>query len=424
MKKKFLILTFILFGLLLTMVCPTFASWQYVESEGESTTSSTSYQTKVKLVSDTTGYHLIALSWEIGNINASDFAQARVTWNGSVTSEFSEEMWGTSTYYRTYATHFIANLAVNDSIKIEYRTSNGAETPARIKRARIVAIPLESGSYDYVEGSDATNLTTTWTDVASLSVQPATAGDYLIIGSLDLGPNSTNRNGKARMNLDGTTWDSTSAEGEDSQDRVAFFSARIVNLNTDQHTIKIEARSDAGSATDIYNPRISVIRLTDAFGDFSQAESLGEASTTNGNDSWLNRVDHHYTPPTAGNYLVMGSSLLKITASTSVIPEHRWTLDGVEQNKFITPVADNTDYLPHVGLRRFNWDTSAKTLQLDYTKNSSGTQPVYIKFARILTLSEAPMFLSMPPLWIQGTEPDHLRLILIILRQGYMMLPL
>jgi len=360
-----------------------------VESEGESTTSSTSYQTKVKLVSDATGYHLIILSWEIGNTSTSYFAQARVTLNGSVNSEFSEEMWGASAYYRTYATHFIANLAVNDSIKIEYRTSDAGGT-TRIKRARIVAIPLESGNYDYVQTLNVLNLPTTWTNVASLNIQPATPGDYLIIGSLELRPDSTNTNGEARMNLDGSTWDSTSVVGENNLDRVAFFSARIVNLNTDQHTIRIQARSDAGSATDLYHPRISVIRLTDVFGDFSQAENLGEASTTNVNDNWVNRVDHRYTPPVAGNYLVMGSSLLKTIASTSVIPEHRWTLDGVEQNKFITPVADNTDYLPHVGLRKFNWDTSEKTLQLDYTKNSNGTETVYIKFARILTLSEAP----------------------------------
>src|SRR3990170_1568368 len=389
MKSKFLLLTVILSVLFFAQAHPVFGRWQYVESEGEATTSSTSYQTKAKLVSDTTGYHLIIASWEIGNNSASNFAQARVTLNDAVASGFSEEMWDGSTYYRTYATHFITNLAVNYSIKIEYRTDNAAAI-TRIKRARIVAIPLLSGTYNYVVGVNTLNLTTSWTNVASLSVQPTTAGDYLIIGSLELSANSISANGEARMYLDGATWDSTSAEGEDVQDRIAFFSARIVNLNTNLHTIRIEARSDAGSSTDIYDPRISVIRLTDVFRSFSQAENLGEASTTNGNDNWVNRVTHNYTPPITGNYLVIASSLLRTIASTAVVPEHRWTVAGTEQNKFITPVADNTDYLPHLGLRRFNWDPTQKTLQLDYTKNSSGTEAVYIKHARILTVSEAP----------------------------------
>jgi hypothetical protein len=37
MKKKFFALSFLLFGLLFIQICPAFASWQYVESEGEST---------------------------------------------------------------------------------------------------------------------------------------------------------------------------------------------------------------------------------------------------------------------------------------------------------------------------------------------------------------------------------------------------
>ncbi|MCK4403592.1 MAG: hypothetical protein KAW02_00755, partial [candidate division Zixibacteria bacterium] len=66
MKRGFFILFVFLVSFLATGISPAWGEWQYVESEGESTTSSTSYQTKVKLVSDSTGYHLIILSWEIG----------------------------------------------------------------------------------------------------------------------------------------------------------------------------------------------------------------------------------------------------------------------------------------------------------------------------------------------------------------------
>ena len=356
MKRGIFVFLIVVVICLLPGASSALATWQYVESEGESTTSSTTYQTKTRLVSDTSGYHLIIASWEIGHTGATDYAQARVTLNDSTVSEFSEEMWDEAAFFRTYATHFVANLAVNDSIKIEYQTSNAADT-TRIQRARIVAVPLESGGYDYLEESSSLNLDTTWSSLCSLSIQPAAVGDYLIIGSLELRANHTDRNGEARMNLDGSTWDSTSAEGEDVLDRVAFFSARIVSLNTNQHTVEIEARSDTGSTADAYHPRISVIRLTDMFGYFSQADSSGEASTTNGSDNWVNRVDHSYTPPSSGNYLVIASSLLQTLGSPSIIGEHRWTLDGVEQNKFITPVADNGDYLPHVGMRRLSWDT-------------------------------------------------------------------
>ena len=94
MKRNFFTLSFLLFGLLFIHVYSAFGNWQYVESEGETTTSSTSYQTKVKLVSDSTGYHLIILSWEIGNTSTRRYAQARVTLNDSVTSEFGAGLGG------------------------------------------------------------------------------------------------------------------------------------------------------------------------------------------------------------------------------------------------------------------------------------------------------------------------------------------
>jgi hypothetical protein len=402
MKRKFFILVFLVFGLLFIRICPALGNWQYGESEAETTTTSTSWVTKVSLISNSGGYHLMLAGWEMGNSGDTSYALTRVLWNASVVDDFSMETFDGTNRYRTFAVHSILNLAAGDSIKIQYGTNNSSFA-TRIKRARILLIPLSGVEYNTGTGLGVINLGTSWSNVATVTITPATAGDYLIVGSLGLKPNSTTTSGEARIELDGaSTWDLVTMEGKDVSDKIGYLSTRVLNLNATSHTIRLQARSDEGTATDITKPRISVIRLTKTFNDFSQTEQTDEDTTTNGGDNWVNRVTHLPTPKNAGSYLVLCHSLLKSIPDTLVIPEHRWTENGVEQNKFFDVLNDSTDYLPNIGFRVFSWDATQKTLGIDFTKSTSGTEPVYIKDARLITLSEelytgAPVLDSIGP---------------------------
>jgi len=413
MKRGIFILTFVFIGFLSAVVSPAWGSWQYVESETETTTTSTSYVTKVQTVVASSGYHLIMASWELGINDTASFALCRVMRNSTAIGDYSLQTFDGSSRFRDFAFHSILSLTAGDTIKITYATNN-ASFVARIKRARIALLPLTGMEYGTTLGMNMLNLNTNWVNASSVSVTPTTAGDYLVLASVELKPNSTIYSGECRVDLDGaTTWDLATMEGKSTSDKVSYFSARIVNLSASAHTLRLQAHSDEDAATDITSPRISVIRLTNKFNDFSQGEQLGLDSTTNGADNWVNRLTHVHTPFQPGSYLVLGRSHLNSIPDTSVIPENRWTLNGQEQNKFIDVLKDSTDFLPLMGFRVFSWNGAPETLKVDFSKNSSGSQTVYIRNARIITMSEQ-LYTGFPVLDSIGpkslVEGDTLRL--------------
>ncbi|MCK4428683.1 MAG: hypothetical protein KAW16_09385, partial [candidate division Zixibacteria bacterium] len=181
MKRKIFIITFLLFGFLFSRVCPAFGNWQYVESDAETTTTSTSWVTKVQSVSDSDGSHLIFAGWEMGNSGDTSFALARVLWNSTEIDDFTIETFDGTNRYRTFAVHSILNLTEGDTIKIQYSTSD-LNFATRIKRARILLLPLSGIEYNTNTNLSSLNLGTSWSNMATVNITPSTAGDYLVLG--------------------------------------------------------------------------------------------------------------------------------------------------------------------------------------------------------------------------------------------------
>lgn len=388
MKRGILILAFVIIGFLGWGTSFAWGSWQYAESETETTTTSTSYVTKVQEAATSSGTYLILASWELGINDTAAFVLSRVVHNTTTIGDYTLQTFDGSTRYRTFAFHSLLSLAAGDTIKITYATNNDLYS-ARIKRARILLIPLNGMEYATGTGLNVMNLGTTWSNAASTSITPATAGDYLVIASVDIRPNSSVASGECQVDLDGSsTWDLMTMEGKSTSDRVPYFSARVVHLSASAHTLWLQARSAEGAATDIFSPRISVIRLSRNFNDFSQGELLAEDSTTTGTDNWVNRLSQVHYPFQPGRYLVLGSSFVKSLPDISVIPEQRWTAGGQEENKFLGIMKDSTDFLPFVGFKVFNWNSAPETLKVDYTKYSSGSEWVHIRDARMMAISE------------------------------------
>ena len=388
MKRGILILAFIIIGFLVWGTSFAWGSWQYAESEVETTTTSTSYVTKVQQVANSSGTYLILAAWELGINDTTAFVLSRVVHNTTTLGDYTLQTFDGSIRYRTFGFHSLLSLAAGDTIKITYATNNALYS-ARIKRARILLVPLTGMEYATGTGLNVLNLGTSWSNASSTAITPATEGDYLVIASVDTRPNSSVASGECRVDLDGSsTWDLMTMEGKSTSDRVPYFSARVIHLSASAHTLRLQARSDEGVATDIFSPRISVIRLSKNFNDFSQGEQLAEDSTTNGADNWVNRLTQVHHPFQPGAYLVLGSSFVKSLPDTSVIPEQRWTVGGQEENKFLGIMKDSTDFLSFVGFKVLNWNAAPETLKVDYSKYSSGSEWVHIRDARVMAISE------------------------------------
>ena len=270
MKRGIFILAFITIGFLLWGNSSAWCSWQYAESGAETTATSTAYVTKVQEMAASSGNYLILASWELGINDTAAFVLSRVMRNSTTIGDYTLQTFDGTTRYRTFAFHSILNLAAGDSIKITYATNNALYS-ARIKRARVLLVPLTGMEYATGTSLNVMNLGTSWSNASSTNITPATEGDYLIIASVETRPNSSVASGECRVELDGAdSWDLMTMEGKNVSDRVPYFSARVVTLSSSAHTLRLQARSDEGTATDIYNPRISVIRLTKNFNDFSQ----------------------------------------------------------------------------------------------------------------------------------------------------------
>ena len=273
-RGTFILALIIIFGFLAWGTSSAWGSWQYAESETETTTSSTAYVTKVQELAASGGDYLILASWELGINDTAAFALARVVHNTTTISDLSLQTFNGTNRYRTFAFHSLLSLAAGDSIKITYATNNALYS-ARIKRARILLVPLSGLEYATGTGLNVMNLGTSWSNAASTAITPATEGDYLVVASVDTRPNSSVASGECRVDLDGSsTWDLLTMEGKSTSDRVPYFSTRVVHLSASAHTLRLQARSDEGTATDIYSPRISVIRLSQKFNDFSQGERI------------------------------------------------------------------------------------------------------------------------------------------------------
>ena len=79
MKRGIYILAFIIIGFLVGGTSFAWGSWQYAESEAETTSSSTTYVTQVQEIAASAGNYLILASWELGINDTAAFVLSR-TW--------------------------------------------------------------------------------------------------------------------------------------------------------------------------------------------------------------------------------------------------------------------------------------------------------------------------------------------------------
>lgn len=179
---------------------------QYIETDGEISTTSASYQDAQDLTFTpaSQGDYLIVAYAEIDVSTALGGGSVQLTVDGTASHivdpyDISELI----NYSPWMAVHKVNLTAASHTIKIQY--NGGGTNNANIRRRRILAIRLDtlrSNSADYTS-TRATTTSTTAVDAASTTFTAAGSVDYFVIGNVTLDGSSTTISTNAQVLMDG-----------------------------------------------------------------------------------------------------------------------------------------------------------------------------------------------------------------------------
>jgi hypothetical protein len=238
-------------------------SSQYAESEGESTTTSTSWQDKVALTvtPSTSGDYLVIATANYGGSSTDYSTLLQLLKDGSVQAGPTRETSATEARY-TFGVMRKINLdATSHTFKIQYRTENAANT-ARINHAHIIAIRIDQFSNNYYTESESETAPATINTVYDkvTNTYTAQAADHLIIGSISYKSGSTSKSVGVKLLQGGVVNQSLLIEHKDSTDYEACFMMAKASLSAGSVTDKIQYYAESTSAR-VKNARLISLQL-------------------------------------------------------------------------------------------------------------------------------------------------------------------
>lgn len=161
---------------------------------------------------------------------------------------------GASPVSRTYSIRFYAEAATNNVV---------------VRNARLVAIKLTASDVWVEAAGPTTTTSSTYSTLATLSVTPATDGNYLCITNWQISSNSTNNSAKARLLIDGATvvdeWIGV-AQNETASQQIPMVSVRQFTWDATAHTVALQHCTENSTPTiTSRNMRAVAIRLDDGW---------------------------------------------------------------------------------------------------------------------------------------------------------------
>ena len=132
---------------------------------------------------------------------------------------------------------------------------------------------------------------TAWQDYTTVTFTSA-GGDYLVLGTAEVGGSSTSYNALAQLTVDGTAWSGYDAEPKTAANYQTFVTHKVVTLTAGTHTIKLQFCSENAAATaTIRNARLVVWALLSYLTD---ADQDAQANVTDDrNRRGLPRLQRH-----------------------------------------------------------------------------------------------------------------------------------
>ena len=259
------------------------ATYQFVAQDSETSTTSTTYQTKATLTfTPNAADDWIILGFaEYKSSSTSYSALLRLTVDGNVDAEITKEPKDTTDYIAFQTAKFRNLTAASHTINLDYRSENAAGT-VYVRKARIVAI-RKSGIGFYQTASDSAQaLTTTLANYATLTFAPSATNDYLLIYSAEISAN-TGYSTQVQAKYTSTVFDDALVEVQDNTDYVSWMNFGMFSAGSGGQTATITAAKETGSTAthNIRKARIMAIQLTGGrFQEYNGAASDSVSTTT------------------------------------------------------------------------------------------------------------------------------------------------
>ena len=359
----------------------TSATYQFASSDGESSTTSTSYTNKTTMTftPNSSDDWIIFAFAEFKESSTSYRAGVQFAIDAAVAQDSDVAPKDTTDYQSFMGMKVVTLPAASHTFSIDYKTSNAGGT-AYIRNARIVAVrkvALELYSND--GGDTGSDLTTTETDYASVSFTPPSTSDYLFIYSAEWNAATTSYNTVIEGGFyNGTQYyfDTTTVTSSDANNWYTFVGQKTANCSAGvQVTATVKAYKQSGSSAvhHIKHARAAAFNLnTGRFSNFQMQRDDNE--TTTSSTSWQQKITKSISVSTAQDWLVLCTFRLG-NSSTSYSSESQVQLDNTTTmaNPMRRPQA-TTDYFQCGCFDVRNLGVGTRVFDHDYrTSNSSGT---------------------------------------------------
>ncbi|MEM2676880.1 MAG: hypothetical protein QXJ77_03125 [Candidatus Bathyarchaeia archaeon] len=235
-------------------------------------------------------------------------------------------------------------------------------------------------------------------DTYEVTINPSTAGYYLIWASAKVESDSTSSSVSVRLNIDNgleyvpyliggeSTWSYARIEDTSTSEEHCFAIVAVRYFTAGSHSIKFQiADVDATASADWQYISLLAIRLTDVF-EFYTNSTVTQAQTT---QTVLQTYTSLNIPSErAGNYLILGGITTR-GSSTSFAYETALAIDDVVYGRQQITPQDIYDYVPKVFIQNITLNSNPHTIATKYrTLNSAMT--VYVKNSDILAIRLPP----------------------------------
>ena len=343
------------------------ATYQFTAADSESSTTSTSYQTKATLsfTPDASDDWVILGFAEYKGSSASYSTLVRMQVDGADQAIVTVEPKDT-TDYKSFAAAKVSTLsAAAHTVTLAYSSENAAAT-AYIRNARIVAVRKSALLVASGASDTTTALTTTLTNYASAAFTPASVGDYLLIATAEISAN-TAYSTQVQAKLGSTVLDNCLVESKDNTDYYTFASFSVVSCPASAQTLTVTAAKETGSTAthNIRRARAVAIRLAGSrFTGYQYAASDTTSTTTS--TTFQQKATRSFSATSAGNWLVLASAKVSSTNATYSNESRVQIDDSTTSAQPLREPQDTTDYMnaPSVDVRNL---ASGATLRMSTT---------------------------------------------------------
>ena len=168
----------------------------------------------------------------------------------------------------------------SQQLDVNINSSHAGDT-TKIRDVRLLLIKADPDDA-YAESLAPVNTSSTsWQTAATLTFTPASAGDYLVIGSATRASNANLGAMRCRLNdlAGAVTWGDRVWHCKDNWDNQPFAVMEKLTLTDAPHTLQLQYRSESGTLCYIQGARILALRL-DAFDNAWFASNHATQNTT------------------------------------------------------------------------------------------------------------------------------------------------